>query len=329
MSEATLGNNHTNGEWQPKIITLGPLYQWPPRPLAVIKWILGYPGFFFPWIAIFMLFPLVSWFYLTPDLAQMKTFEFDWIAIVFLRNLGILILVAGSCHFIFYKQKTQGNLYKYNKNWPGKSNRFLFGDQNYDNIFWSIISGCSIWTIYEVFTYWLFANEYIGFLNWNEEPIYFVLLYLAIHPVRHIHFYVAHRLLHWKPLYNLAHYLHHKNTNPGPWSGLSMHPIEHILYFTGVILHWFVLSHPLHAIWHLQHAAITAPFGHTEFEKTRIKGNTNIPGPGDYFHYLHHKYFECNYGTDEFPLDYLFGTFHDGTASSHQKMRKKKKEIHG
>ena len=41
MSEATLGNNHTNGEWQPKIITLGPLYQWPPRPLAVIKWILG------------------------------------------------------------------------------------------------------------------------------------------------------------------------------------------------------------------------------------------------------------------------------------------------
>ena len=136
-------------------------------------------------------------------------------------------------------------------------------------------------------------------------------------------------IIFWKPLYNLAHYLHHKNTNPGPWSGLSMHPIEHILYFTGVILHWFVLSHPLHAIWHLQHAAITAPFGHTQFEKTRIKGNTNIPGPGDYFHYLHHKYFECNYGTDEFPLDYLFGTFHDGTASSHQKMRKKKKEIHG
>ena len=26
--------------------------------------------------------------------------------------------------------------------------------------------------------------------------------------------------------------LHHKSHNPGPWSGLSMHPIEHFLYYS-------------------------------------------------------------------------------------------------
>ena len=45
-------------------------------------------------------------------------------------------------------------------------------------------------------------------------------------------------------------------------------------------------------------------------------------------HYLHHKYFECNYssGNTTF-LDYIFGTFHDGSDISTKKtldrMRKK------
>ena len=30
---------------------------------------------------------------------------------------------------------------------------------------------------------------------------------------------------------------------------------------------------------------------------------------GSYFHYLHHRYFNCNYGEATLPLDRLFGTF--------------------
>merc|ERR1711874_638210 len=33
------------------------------------------------------------------------------------------------------------------------------------------------------------------------------------------------------------------------------------------------------------------------------------PGSGDYFHMLHHKHFDCNYGAMHVPLDYLFGTY--------------------
>lgn len=33
------------------------------------------------------------------------------------------------------------------------------------------------------------------------------------------------------------------------------------------------------------------------------------PGGGSYMHYLHHKHFEVNYGSEYFPFDYIFGTF--------------------
>jgi hypothetical protein len=32
--------------------------------------------------------------------------------------------------------------------------------------------------------------------------------------------------MHFEPIYKYVHSLHHKSYNPGPWSGLSMHPIE-------------------------------------------------------------------------------------------------------
>jgi hypothetical protein len=34
----------------------------------------------------------------------------------------------------------------------------------------------------------------------------------------------------------------------------------------------------------------------------------------DQFHYLHHRFFECNYGTGDIPFDYMFGTFRDKMA---------------
>ena len=63
-----------------------------------------------------------------------------------------------------------------------------------------------------------------------------------------VHFYVFHRAIHWPPLYNTVHYLHHANVNPSPWSGLAMHPVEHLIYFSGVLLLWVIPATPIHAI---------------------------------------------------------------------------------
>mgnify|MGYP006129860875 FL=1 len=330
MSETIPEERDSRGEWSPGLVTSAPLYHWPPRPLEILKWLLGYPGYFFPWIGFFMLLPIVTWFFLTPELTRMKTLELDWIAAVYLRNLVLLVLIAGGFHLRLYVQKAQDIRYKFNRSWlledhPG----FLFGNQTWDNIFWSTVSGCGFWTAYEVLTYWAYANQVIPFLEWESQPVYFVLLYLAVHPIREVHFYFTHRILHWKPLYKSAHYLHHKNVNIGPWSGLAMHPVEHLLYFTGVLLHWIVLSHPLHAIFHLQHAAFTAPWGHTGFEKIEVTENTCIPKASDYFHYLHHRYFECNYGGTAIPLDQWFGSFHDGSEEANEAIRKRRRSMHG
>ena len=147
----------------------------------------------------------------------------------------------------------------------------------------------------------MFANGYMLFpVEWFDSPIYFVLLYLAIPHLRAHHFYFTHRLTHWKPLYKAAHYLHHKNTNTGPWSGLSMHPIEHLIYFSGAILHWIIPSHPLHVLSHLQHTGMAPVWGHSGFEKLILK-KTEIKF-SDNFHDLHHRYFECNYGGPETAL---------------------------
>ena len=52
-----------------------------------------------------------------------------------------------------------------------------------------------------------------------------------------LHFYVTHRMMHEiKPLYKWVHKVHHKSINTDPWSGLSMHPVEHIVYFSAAAL---------------------------------------------------------------------------------------------
>ncbi len=88
-----------------------------------------------------------------------------------------------------------------------------------------------------------------------------------------------------------------------------MHPAEHIPYFSGVLLHWILLSHPLHAIFHMQQTGLAPALGHVGFHKLLTKGGTEVTIGQRYFHYLHHRFFECNYGGDgTVPLDKWFGT---------------------
>ena len=41
-------------------------------------------------------------------------------------------------------------------------------------------------------------------------------------------------------------------------------------------------------------------------------------------HYLHHRYFEVNYGGDgSIPMDKWVGTYHDGSEDAHEAMNKR------
>ncbi len=319
------GKRNKRGDWQDDApLQYAPVFKWPFEPLSVLKWLFGYPGYFLPWGLIYMAVPIIIWVHFTPALDSMKSFAIGWVTYIFLRNLILIILVAGAWHFRLYIIKAQGTDFKHTNKWLARENPiFLFSNQLYDNLFWTVISAVPIWSAYEVLTLWAYANGYIPFIDFNTHPVYFILLMCFIPIIREIHFYLIHRISHWGPLYRYVHYLHHNNVNVGPFSGLAMHPIEHLLYFSGVLIHWIIPSHPIHALFHLQHAAITPAQSHSGFDRVVIVDGVEVK-TGDFFHYLHHRYFECNYGGDgPVPLDKIFGTFHDGTPSATDAMNER------
>ena len=326
MSQVNEQIRDSHGQWQPETLpSPSSIFSWPPKFLTILK---GLGREFFHWRNLFyILVSVLSWLFLTPDLSRTSTFSIDWISEIYLRNCAFLILIAGGLHLRLYIKRAQGTEYKFSERWLGKNKKgFLFRNQTWDNMFWSIVSGCTIWSAYEAITLWAYGNNLLPYVSFQEHPIYCVLLLFAIPIFRQFHFYWTHRLTHWKPLYKSAHYLHHRNTNPGPWSGLSMHPIEHILYLSGVFIHWIIPSHPLHAVLHGMHAGLSPAAGHSGFEKLKLKENQTIQN-GGYFHYLHHRFFECNYGNEGIPLDKWFGSFNDGSPESQAVMMKKMKKM--
>jgi sterol desaturase/sphingolipid hydroxylase (fatty acid hydroxylase superfamily) len=318
------------GFWQPERGTAppNPFFAWPPKPVEVFKWLFGFPGYLFPWNIIYMAIATLTWLYLQPALSRCVEFRADWIIEIYVRNQAMLVIIVSGWHLRLWSFKSQGLKYKYTSDWMATGKRkFLWGNQFRDNVFWSCVSGGTIWTAYEVLMVWAYANEIIPYVDPREQPVYFIILLCSIQMLRLFHFYWIHRLLHWLPLYKAGHYLHHKNINIGPWSGLSMHPIEHILYFSSILIHWVVPSHPIHMLMNAQHAAFTPAQGHVGFEKLVLKGNASVPA-ASYFHQLHHRYFECNYGEPDIPLDMWFGTNYDGSAEAHSVMEEKRKARH-
>ena len=271
----------------------------------------------------------LTWLYLSPSLETARTFSFDWVALVYLRNLALMVLLAGGMHLYLYTFKRQGNCLRYDARPFHKKNAlFTFNSQFRDNVFWSISSGVTIWTAYEVAGLWAYANGYIPTLSFAQHPVWFILWFVLLPMYGVFHFYWIHRLLHWGPLYTKVHSLHHRNVNVGPWSGMSMHPVEHIGYLSSALIHVVLASHPVHFIFQLQMKVLLAISSHAGYEAI-APGNGNDAGlkVGDFFHQLHHRYFECNYGEPEVPCDKWFGTFHDGTEEATARTRARVNEM--
>ena len=113
-----------------------------------------------------------------------------------------------------------------------------------------------------------------------------------------LHFYVTHRALHSVPrLYSAVHKLHHRSVNTHVSSSLSLHPVEHAVYFSSLAI-GAVLPVPLHALRLLSFGLLLNP----------------IPShiacwPWERHHWEHHTQFTSNYGSSAL-FDILFGTTH-------------------
>jgi sterol desaturase/sphingolipid hydroxylase (fatty acid hydroxylase superfamily) len=325
MDDLIYGKRDKRGHWTPKdALTSPPVFVLPPQPLAFLKWL---PSYFLPWNVVFMSSALAFWFFLTPDMETMKTLRPGWMLWILARNVVAVLLFYGAFELRLYKARKQQGRFKYNPSFPSdtKSDVFWFGSQNVDNMIRSFGTGVPIWSAYEIGILWAFANGYAPMGNFAANPVWLGVIALLTPMFHEFHFYLIHRMIHIPVLYKWVHSVHHNSVNPSPWSSLSMHPVEHLLYFSGSLIHLVIHSHPLLAIYHLHLAGFGAVVGHVGFDKIETSEQRGVD-THSFVHYLHHKYFEVNYADGLIPLDRWFGTWHDGTKAGQEAMDRRWKK---
>ncbi len=312
MDDLQFGTRNKRGDWTPKEpLKVAPLLVWPWSITAFLKWL---PGYFLPWNALFMAIAIAIWWFALPSMETMKTLAPGWIAFIWVRNMAIVLAVYGLLELRLYVRRRQGSHFKYNAKWPSEqpSNVFMFRSQNIDNFIRGFATGIPLWTAYEVLGLWAAANGYGPWTTFSDHPVWLIAFGLILPMFHEVHFYCIHRLIHTPFLYKWVHSVHHNSVNPSPWSSLSMHPLEHLLYWSDSLIHLVVPSHPLLLLYHLQLTGTGAVVGHVGFDKVETGPNSGFDTHA-FAHYLHHKYFEVNYADGGVPLDKWFGTWHDGT----------------
>lgn len=324
MDELIDGFRDAKGEWRPKEATkIAPVWAMPPRIGAVLRWL---PGYFLPWNAIFGLTAVVFWVWIVPPVDVMQSLSIGWAAYLYAVNIAMIVAFYGAMELRLYVRRHQGTRFKFNPEFPEDkhSKFFWFSSQTKDNMLRSLAFGVTIWTAIEVLVLWAFANGWVPWLTLANNPVWLIVLALIVPVIHELHFYCIHRLIHTRWLYKHVHSVHHRSVNPSPWSSLSMHPVEHLLYFMSGAYHLILPSNPLLALYQMHYAGVGAIAGHIGFDRIEI-GNDRAVDAHAFTHYLHHKYFEVNYGDGLVPLDKVFGTWHDGSEEAGARLRERLK----
>jgi sterol desaturase/sphingolipid hydroxylase (fatty acid hydroxylase superfamily) len=170
-------------------------------------------------------------------------------------------------------------------------------------------SGVVIWVGFENVFVFLWATGRLAYMPDKDAlatPANAALLALGmvLIPIwRDGHFYFAHRYIHFRPLFRYVHSLHHRNTDVEVFSGLCMHPVEHLYYYACILPCLLVpsLCSPLHFHFIGVHMLLAPAASHSGYEDH---------WQADAFHYYHHRYFEVNYaGLGCSFFDTWFGSF--------------------
>lgn len=319
MDELLYGTRDRRGHFEPKKPAQpAPLFDFPPRPAAILRWL---PHYFLPWNLFFFATAALVWAFALPDPATMARLEWGWISALFLVNSLMVLLLFGLFELRLYVRRAQGARFKYNPEFPAdhKNPAFVFGRQDLDNALRTFGFGVPIWTAWEVLVLHAQAAGLVPGASFLDHPLYLVGLAVLLRLFHEAHFYCIHRLIHTPFFYRRVHSVHHNSVNPQPWSSLSMHPVEHLLYFSTAALHLLVPSHPLLAIYQLHIAGLGAVVGHIGFDRIELGAKRAVPTEA-FVHYLHHKYFEVNYADGLVPFDRWFGTWHDGSPEAAARM---------
>ena len=161
--------------WHPNLpVGVSPIFSWPPRPIATLKWFTLY------WLPItesmiYALLALTTWLFLVPSLEQMRVLEWSWILQLWARNIILMTIFAQGLHLWLYGWKKQKDDFKYDRRGLAKKNRvFLWNDQYWDNVTYTLLSGVTIWTFYDVIIWLGYANGWAPLITFSDHPIWFL-----------------------------------------------------------------------------------------------------------------------------------------------------------
>lgn len=321
MDDLEYGARDERGNWTPnRPLQIAPF--WERRFGQIGSFLIDY---IWPWNAFHMATALLYWALVIPDAETMKTLSWDWPLRLLLANAAGIFLMYGAIELFYYRKRVQGIRFKFNGRFPSDhpSSVFWFKSQNFDNFLRSFCFGIPIWTAAEVLALWCYANSWSSWLGWEDSWVWLAALVLLVPAIHEIHFFCIHRLIHTPLLYKWFHSVHHNSINPSPWSSLSMHPVEHLLYFGEVFWHVIIPSNPVVMLFNSHVVGYGAVNGHIGFDKLELTDETALDSHA-YAHYLHHKHFEVNYGGDGLvPLDKWFGCWHDGSTEAQKRMEER------
>jgi Delta7-sterol 5-desaturase len=146
----------------------------------------------------------------------------------------------------------------------------------------------------------------------DRGMIYYLLSFPLMFIIHDTYFYWIHRFMHLPILFKHIHLIHHRSTNPTPWTSYSFHIAEAIL--EAGILPLIAFTLPVHRsalILFFLLQFIYNVYGHLGYEiyprgfqKTWIGKWINTSTA----HNMHHKYFKGNYGLYFLFWDRLMGT---------------------
>lgn len=258
-----------------------------------------------------------------PAFGAGKELKLEWMLPLLFRNLLGTWLICGLWDWFLYFSPLKEKLHKYklNPKYPSMT------QMRNDAFVTTTASVCL--TILEVMMCHLWASGKVPYqADMLETPLSNLLWAVTITHWRIPHFWAIHRGMHpWfekgskniipdvgRFLYKHVHSLHHKSYNPTAFSGTNMHPVEATMYYSAALICVPFGCHPAIFLGCMIDCAVGAWLGHDGFQ---------WPGSGDYFHQLHHAYFECNFGAMHVPIDKWLGTFAAGKTAHADKMAEK------
>ena len=166
-----------------------------------------------------------------------------------------------------------------------------------------------------------YTNTYESISDWGWP--YYIFTWVWMFVLHDTYFYWMHRLMHHPVLFKYIHLVHHKSTNPSPWTAYAFHPLEAVIEVGILPVIAFTLPVHQHAIgWFFLFQIAYNVYGHLGFELYPKGFHKNWLGRWvntSVAHNLHHKGFHGNYGLYFLFWDRMMGTLRSDYDETYEK----------